>query len=318
MAARHRVSAASAGLVRPRPSRSALAAHPRSVPHLGLGDHAAADPRAGRDPLLRALPGAVPHGRGAGGGAGKRRAGAVERPRLLLARPQPAARRAQIAAAGGFPRSTRPSARSPASAITPPPPLPASPSACRMPCSMATCCGWWRASRTMPPISPRRARASASAKSRRLARSAEPGDFNQALMELGATVCLPRNPLCLVCPLAACCRGREEGTAAQLPVKLRRTVPGAPRRHAAGDAQARPNSVAPTRRAAAWPDSGICPRPKNCPPPLRRGLGEFRHTITHHHYTLEVRSATARLRMGRLPLVHHRPTCGDSLQYHGA
>src|SRR5664279_4008486 len=35
---------------------------------------------------------------------------------------------------------------------------------------------------------------------------ARPGDFNQALMELGATVCLPRNPHCLACPLAAeCC-----------------------------------------------------------------------------------------------------------------
>ena len=32
---------------------------------------------------------------------------------------------------------------------------------------------------------------------------AAPGDFNQAMMELGATVCLPRNPQCLVCPLAA-------------------------------------------------------------------------------------------------------------------
>jgi A/G-specific adenine glycosylase len=32
------------------------------------------------------------------------------------------------------------------------------------------------------------------------------GDFNQALMELGATVCLPRNPQCLVCPLAADCK----------------------------------------------------------------------------------------------------------------
>src|SRR5262249_39885739 len=53
----------------------------------------------------------------------------------------------------------------------------------------------------------------------------EPGTFNQALMELGATVCLPRNPLCLVCPLFSCCRAREQGTAAQLPVKLRKIVP---------------------------------------------------------------------------------------------
>jgi A/G-specific adenine glycosylase len=53
----------------------------------------------------------------------------------------------------------------------------------------------------------------------------EAGHFNQALMELGATVCLPKNPLCLVCPLRDCCRARQEGTAAQLPVKLRKTKP---------------------------------------------------------------------------------------------
>jgi A/G-specific adenine glycosylase len=37
-----------------------------------------------------------------------------------------------------------------------------------------------------------------------------PGDFNQALMELGATVCLPRNPQCLVCPIAGDCVTRGE------------------------------------------------------------------------------------------------------------
>ncbi len=39
---------------------------------------------------------------------------------------------------------------------------------------------------------------------------ARPGDFNQALMELGATVCLPRNPQCLVCPLASDCATKGE------------------------------------------------------------------------------------------------------------
>ena len=39
---------------------------------------------------------------------------------------------------------------------------------------------------------------------------AHPGDFNQALMELGATVCVPRNPQCLVCPIAADCTTRGE------------------------------------------------------------------------------------------------------------
>ncbi|ADR35768.1 A/G-specific DNA-adenine glycosylase [Oceanithermus profundus DSM 14977] len=37
---------------------------------------------------------------------------------------------------------------------------------------------------------------------------ARPGDWNQALMELGARVCTPRNPDCAACPLAGICRGR--------------------------------------------------------------------------------------------------------------
>lgn len=37
-----------------------------------------------------------------------------------------------------------------------------------------------------------------------------PGDFNQAIMELGATVCLPRSPQCLVCPVREFCRTRGE------------------------------------------------------------------------------------------------------------
>jgi len=37
-----------------------------------------------------------------------------------------------------------------------------------------------------------------------------PGDFNQAMMELGATVCLPRNPQCMVCPWMARCLTRGE------------------------------------------------------------------------------------------------------------
>ena len=46
-----------------------------------------------------------------------------------------------------------------------------------------------------------------------------PGDFNQAMMELGATVCLPQAPLCPQCPLAQLCRGRAQFTGAR---KLRR------------------------------------------------------------------------------------------------
>jgi A/G-specific adenine glycosylase len=47
-----------------------------------------------------------------------------------------------------------------------------------------------------------------------------PGDFNQAMMELGATVCLPKAPQCLLCPVAAHCRAREAQTQANLPVRV--------------------------------------------------------------------------------------------------
>jgi len=47
-----------------------------------------------------------------------------------------------------------------------------------------------------------------------------PGEFNQALMELGATVCLPNGaPLCGKCPAAPFCRAHREGREAQLPVR---------------------------------------------------------------------------------------------------
>ncbi len=43
------------------------------------------------------------------------------------------------------------------------------------------------------------------------------GDFNQALMELGATICTPRNPICTRCPLGSICRARRKGDPAQFP-----------------------------------------------------------------------------------------------------
>lgn len=46
-----------------------------------------------------------------------------------------------------------------------------------------------------------------------------PGDWNQAMMELGAMVCTPRAPQCLLCPVAKTCRARQLGIAASLPEK---------------------------------------------------------------------------------------------------
>ena len=58
----------------------------------------------------------------------------------------------------------------------------------------------------------------------RLVDEKRPGDFNQAMMELGATVCLPRNPQCLVCPIAACCKTRGEHKTAPRPRAVVREV----------------------------------------------------------------------------------------------
>jgi A/G-specific adenine glycosylase len=50
-----------------------------------------------------------------------------------------------------------------------------------------------------------------------LAPGVEPGELNQALMELGATVCTPRNPRCDVCPTAYLCWARMRGTQEERP-----------------------------------------------------------------------------------------------------
>jgi A/G-specific adenine glycosylase len=53
----------------------------------------------------------------------------------------------------------------------------------------------------------------------RLVAEDRPGDFAQALMDLGATVCAPASPRCMVCPWAEACRARAAGDPESLPVK---------------------------------------------------------------------------------------------------
>ncbi|MBV8632741.1 MAG: A/G-specific adenine glycosylase, partial [Silvibacterium sp.] len=66
-------------------------------------------------------------------------------------------------------------------------------------------CGWTE--RTAAAVKVRKAAAE-------LLDRDSPGDFNQAMMELGATVCLPRGPLCLQCPVTDLCATRGEHPAA--------------------------------------------------------------------------------------------------------
>ena len=49
-----------------------------------------------------------------------------------------------------------------------------------------------------------------------------PGDWNQAMMELGATLCTPKSPQCLLCPIAQFCEGRKLGIAESLPEKRKK------------------------------------------------------------------------------------------------
>ncbi len=56
----------------------------------------------------------------------------------------------------------------------------------------------------------------------RLLSHATPGDWNQALMELGETVCAPQNPRCAECPIATHCRARARNLTRKIPVPRRK------------------------------------------------------------------------------------------------
>ena len=59
----------------------------------------------------------------------------------------------------------------------------------------------------------------------RIVPEGDPATFNQAFMELGALVCIPRKPMCLTCPVAADCRARQAGRQDTLPLIAPRPAP---------------------------------------------------------------------------------------------
>lgn len=83
-------------------------------------------------------------------------------------------------------------------------------------------------------------------------------DFNQALMELGALVCMPKSPHCLTCPVMEHCQGRLEGMEESLPVKTKAKKPRQEHRWVAivEGSGARRGKILVRRR----PDSGLLAR----------------------------------------------------------
>ena len=145
------------------------------------------------------------------------------------------------------------------------------------------------------------AKAELTALAARLTPLARPGDYAQAVMDLGATICTPRNPACAICPLMAECAGRAAGVQADLPRK-------------------RAKPVKPTRVGMVWiargtdgawllerrPDRGLLGGMLGFlgdgwdgaggGAPLAADwqmLGEVRHTFTHFHLILQVFGAQA-------------------------
>jgi A/G-specific adenine glycosylase len=121
----------------------------------------------------------------------------------------------------------------------------------------------------------------------------QPGAFNQAMMELGATICLPKNPRCLLCPVAKTCRARETGSQSERPVKTAKTERVEEER-AVFWIEESGNLLVWQRPATSrlMPGFWELPEAAHLPSlPESRKLGSFRHSITHHDYRFEVWAA---------------------------
>jgi A/G-specific adenine glycosylase len=118
-----------------------------------------------------------------------------------------------------------------------------------------------------------------------------PGAFNQALMELGATICTPKQPRCLYCPLADLCEARAAGTQSLIPVSAAQAEPIRFNRTLYVVLRKRlillwQRPAASSRLAGFWE----LPGPEHfAVTPESRVLGSFRHSITNGRYAFEVR-----------------------------
>ncbi len=123
----------------------------------------------------------------------------------------------------------------------------------------------------------------------------QPGTFNQALMELGAMICLPKKPQCLICPVSESCQARKAGRETELPVKTRIQKSVALQRKVFW--------VERQEQLLVWqrPSTdrfmpGFWELPEEAQfsrLPVGWAIGSFRHTITFHKYAVQVIQAVS-------------------------
>ena len=123
---------------------------------------------------------------------------------------------------------------------------------------------------------------------------ADPGAWNQALMELGATICRPIDPACSQCPIREACVARNDGRTSELPRIAPKAAPKAVR-HARwipifGDKF----GVERIESGPWWRGMWDFPRTEDEVPPTWVGLqpvtsvGHFRHAVTNHQIQVSV------------------------------
>lgn len=131
----------------------------------------------------------------------------------------------------------------------------------------------------------------------RLTSHARPGDHAQAVMDLGATICTPRNPACGICPLRDPCLARLRGTQTERPVKASKKAKPHRRGYAYVGRRADGAWLLETRPdkgllggMLGFPGSDWGEAPTPMPPAAGdwRAAGEAVHVFTHFRLTLTV------------------------------
>lgn len=122
--------------------------------------------------------------------------------------------------------------------------------------------------------------------------SSRPGDFNQAMMELGATVCVPGEPRCLVCPARKWCatQGKSPGVPTPSRQKKKEIWCALERRDGNGSGVDKVRLVQRPKKASLMGGMWELPQTPERPPaiPPSAHWRTFRHSITVTNYTVHV------------------------------